>query len=795
MRRILLLLIILAPITLISQQKNAIYTITGKILDAATHAPIEYATVIFKIKNTNEIAFGCITNSKGVFSIDVEAGNYDATVEYVSYKTLKLNKTDFSQNINLGELLLESDIESLNEIEVVAEKKAVELRLNKQVFNVGKDVASQNLTATEILSNLPSVSVDPNGGIKLRGMDNVQVMINGKTSSLSKADALKSLPAETIEKIEVLANPGAKYSASSLGIINIILKRGKDNGLNASITANGGYKDYYGGLLVVNHKSKNVNFFTNTSYLHRNPITLVSYENDYLSNEIPTQFLKENTENKRDANVFMSTVGIDFYLSSKSTLTPSVNYTKIDANNFSNTFTKFYDASHVLFSDNSRINHGGFNDEITEYVLDFEQSFQKEGQKLSAYVKYSKDKENYKHDYSNTNTNFIDEKYSEINTLKNTEIGVVFANPLSETSEYEFGYLGQIGETPFTFSNETENKLIDYKDNIHAVYLDYGKQVGKLYYSMGLRAEFSNYNIDYNYLNTQQTKNFNDLFPSVYFQYSLTDYQNISLSYSRKIIRPGYYELQPFEQKLSETIGYKGNENLDPCYVNGVQFSYLNYGQKITFQGTLFYNSYEDYIDYLSVSTGETIEGVDKILTTVENIGKLDHYGISTTTIYNPAKWLNFRASIDFYNFDRIGTYDYINTQNQLHSYDFNHSNWEGSFGLLTQIKIPGVFDFQTNIKHLTKSEAAYSVRKAYTYASASLNKDLWNNNASIGISANDIFNSNQTKRDRFNPAFTSRSIQKNKFTTVMFSFTYRFNQKKQDRKLDFEKKEVKPKF
>ncbi|MHB1197058.1 MAG: carboxypeptidase-like regulatory domain-containing protein, partial [Lutibacter sp.] len=216
MRRLLLTLIIFIPVLSFSQKKNnPTFTITGKIIDAVSKKPLEDATIIFKSIDSNLIKFGGITNQKGNFSIDVEKETYRVSIEFISYETKILNLSTINRNFNLGVIELELDTEILNEVEIIGGKKTVEFKTNKIVFNVDKDVASNGGVATDILNNIPSVSVDPNGGITVQGHGSVQVMINGKISSLSKTDALKSLPAGSIEKIEVIANPGAKYDASA----------------------------------------------------------------------------------------------------------------------------------------------------------------------------------------------------------------------------------------------------------------------------------------------------------------------------------------------------------------------------------------------------------------------------------------------------------------------------------------------------------------------------------------------------------------------------------------------------
>lgn len=796
MRRLLLALIILTPILSFSQKNTTpTYTITGKIIDAASKKPLEDATIIFKSIDSNLIKFGGITNQKGNFSIDVEKETYSVSVEFISYETKKLNISAITRDLNVGIIELELDTEILSEVEIIGEKKAVEFKPNKIVFNVDKDISTAGSTATDILNNIPSVSVDPDGEITLRGQGNVTVMINGKISSMSKSEALKSLPAGSIEKIEVIANPGAKYKASSLGIINIILKKGKDEGLNGSITATGGHKDYSGGLITLNNKSKKINFFTNVSYFHRNPIKMANYDNEYFQNGTTTAFLKENSEINSKDNVFYATIGADYYLTSKTTLSTSINYSNINNDSHTLTTSDFFNAAKTKTSDNTRNYFRKLDDEILELVIDFEHNFDKEGQKLTSSITYTNDKENYNNTVINTNSNFINEEFIENNKLENTIIDIQFINPIKNNSTITVGYNAEIGKIPFTHSDLLTSKKINYAEDTHAAFLDFEHESEKTYYGISLRAEFVTLKVDYNYLTVNQEKHFDNLFPSAAFVYSISDTKRVSIFYSRRTQRPGFYELQPFEQKFSETSSFKGNENLDPIDINNFSISYVYNGNKIIFSPSFTFQKWKNVFEYVTYDTGELINGVNKIMTTPFNVGALDYYNLNLSTTYKVSKALNFTSNIEFSNIDQSGTLEIINNSNQTIQKDYNHADSNGSFSLLTQLKIPKVFDFQINAKHYLISKGAYSTRKAYTYASAAINKDLFDKDASISLTVDDIFKSNKTDRDRFDTNYFSKSIIESKYRTILLSFTYRFNQSKKDRKIDFEKKEMKPNY
>ena len=796
MRTLLLALIILTPLLSFSQSNNnPTYTISGKIIDATTKKPLEDATIIFKSIDSNLIKFGGITNQKGNFSIDVEQETYRVSVEFNSYETKILNISEINRNLNLGVIELELDTQILNEVEIVGGKKTVDIKSNKIVFNVDKNVASNSGVATDILNNIPSVNVDPDGGITVQGQGSVQVMINGKISSLSKTSALKSLPAGSIEKIEVITNPGAKYDASALRIINIILKKGKDEGLNASVTATGGYKDYYGGLITLNNKSKNLNFFINTSFNHNNPVTEATYENEYFVNNVTTSFLNENSEFNSKKDAFYGTIGADFYLSKSTTLSTSINFQNII--NKSNTLTSsnIFNASKVLTANNNRTHIGKLDNELFEFVVDFEHNFKKEGQQLTFSTLFSRDLDDITNTISNTNTAFTNQAYTEKNKLQNTSFEINFTNPIGKTSAFYLGYKGNIGKVPFRYSSTTEDRNIDYSENLNAVYVEFENEGEKFYYGLGLRAEFLELKADYLYLNTSQKNNFDKIFPTVYLKYTLSDSKSLSLSYSKKMHSPSYDQLQPFEQKYSETTAYIGNPALNPIYIDASSLGYLYNGNKIMFSSSLFFQRFNNYWENVTYETGEQINGINQIITTPVNVGKVDYYGIDMTTNYKPAKILSFTGNINLYNFDQSGIYETVNLANETIVKNYNHDSFNGSFSLLTQLKIPKVFDFQINAKHFLISKGAYSTRKEFTYASAAINKDFSNNDASISLTVNDIFKSNKTARDRFDTNYFSKSLIEDKYRTILLSFTYRFNQSKKDRRIDFDKKEIKPNY
>ena len=792
MRKILLWIAVLTPIISFSQEKNnPTYKISGKIIDASSKDPIEFATIVFKSLDSNTIKFGTITNAKGFFSIEVEKGKYDTSVEYFSYKSKKLNVTDITHDVNIGTITIEKDTEALNEIQITAKSKTVNLKPQKQVFYVKNDISAQSSMSTDVLNNIPSVNVDTEGNVSLNGLD-AMVMINGKESSMTKAEALKSLPGNAIEKVEIIANPGAQYKASYKSILNIILKKGVNEGLNASITGSIGYKDIYGGALQLNYKTDKINFYTNTSYGYKNNFQDTKSDNEYFENGETTSYLKEINKYNSKQNSLISSVGMDFYISDKTTLSANINYTNLDYNRKTKTNSDIYDSSYNLTSTNYRNHKGDFDDEIIETTLSLEHNFNKEGQKLKTSIQYSHDEETYDNIIVNTNNNYTDEAFIEKNTLKNTNFKTTFINPINDKVTYTVGYEGEFGKTPFTYAGTSNLSDIDYNDNIHAGFAELEFQGDKMYYALGLRAEFTDINIDYLDYNSKITKNYDDLFPSFYAEYTINDTQSLSFSYDRGIARPGYYDLQPYEQKYSETTSFKGNPELDPTYFDSFNLYYSLSTNKFNFSTSLLHQIYTDWMDDVTYETGEQINGVNKILTTKENIGKNNYSNLSITGNYFPNKIVSFIGNISLSNFKIKGNFETVNSVGETIVREFNKSNLLGTLSLLTQVKIPNVFNFQTNLKHNLKSDGDYFKRFSRTYVTATISKDLFNNKATLSLYTNDLFHSYKTKRERFSDYYFSKSLTKDTYQNIILSFTYRFNQSKKNGKIEFDKKEDK---
>mgnify|MGYP003633262567 CR=1 FL=1 len=397
-KKTILLAIFVFSVTNLFAQKptSPQVTITGKVVDAKTNEPLEYATVILKDVKTQKLSGG-ITDEKGNFSIKTPKGTYDVSFEFLSFKTIKMPKKLIEKSMSFNIIKLSEDSNTLDEIVVIAEKSTVEIRLDKRIYNVGKDMTVKGGTASDVLDNVPSVDVDVEGNISLRGNENVRILIDGKPSALvglSGADALRQLPADAIERVEVITSPSARYDAEgTAGILNIILRKGKVTGLNGSLNATVGDPEQYRFGTNLNYRTTKVNLFTNLGYSKRtgpgNSLTRLTS----LDNGAITGLRTEERNFQRDRSGYNINLGLEYYLTKNSSITGTVFFR--DSDNESNSFNNInvFDALNALTFSDVRIQDENEKDKTSQYSLNYTNNIDKKGQKLTMDFQYSDSEE------------------------------------------------------------------------------------------------------------------------------------------------------------------------------------------------------------------------------------------------------------------------------------------------------------------------------------------------------------------------------------------------------------------
>ncbi len=803
MKKKLCVLLVLITSSLFAQQRgefsNTPIRLTGTVLDQDTNDPLEYATISFYSPKLKKVVTGGITNAQGKFDIEINKGVYDIKIEYISFKTETLPKRKLFKNTDLGTITLALDTESLDDVVVIAEKTTVDIKLDKKIYNVGKDLTVRGGTVSDVLDNVPSVSVDVEGTVALRGNDNVRILINGKPSGLvglNSTDALRQLPAESIERVEVITSPSARYDAEgTAGILNIILRRSKLQGLNGAITVNGGYPTTAGVSGNINYRTGDFNFFTTSGYNYRevpgNSLTENRFFNiDDSGIDNPDTFLNEKRDFDRERKGFNTNIGAEWYINETSSITTSFLYRSQDnKSNTTNIITE-PDSNGAILSENIRFDPEVEDDITKQYSLNYVKDFNDEGHKLTLDFQVENSSEEERSRITQENITAIEL----VNTLEDQNRILLQADyvlPIGKKSQFELGYRGNFNEldteylvqiednSVITTDTDLSNNLI-YSEQVNAAYSQLGSEFGKLSFLLGLRMEATRIIIDQQTSGNFIRKNYTDLFPTVNLGYKITEKQSLTLGYNRRIRRPRSRFINPFPSRSSATNLFQGNPDLDPSYANAFDFGYLNRMGKLTLNTSIYYTHSTQVFTFISEDTGDTvIIGADDtnpgtevpvIRRTPINLTNSDRYGFEFTLTYNPSrKW---RINGNFNAFQNS-----VRGENNGENLDADNFSWFARMN--NKITLPAKIDWQTSIFYRGPGENAQTKTDGIFSMNLAFSKDLFKEKASLTFNVSDVFNS----RKRISTSTTSTFISDSEFQwrerSFNLAFTYRFNQKK----------------
>ncbi|TDS55326.1 outer membrane beta-barrel family protein [Myroides indicus] len=772
--------------------------ISGTVLEASTGIPLEYASIYAENEKNPNIISGGMTDAKGHFSFEVLSGSYFIKIDFLGYKTLELKNVVVNGNTNIGTQKVTDDSQMLEEVTVIAERSTVEVKLDKKIYNVGEDMIVKGGTAGDVLDNVPSVTVDSEGAVSLRGNENVKVLIDGKPTGLANniQEAMKILAAESIDKVEVITNPSARYEAEGgAGIINIILKKGKGQGLNGSITGTIGNPRNYEFNANVNYRSDNFNFFTTLGYQDSKSKGYGVNENEYFDkNGNTTQYINEYKNNNREREGYNGTFGLEWYL------TPSVTWTNTltaRRNNIQMPNTVSYE---YLNDNNSflynryRYENKKANRNDIEYTTTIEKQFAKEDHKLivEASISQDKDKENSAiEDIAQALNKNSFEKSTNNEKERAGLVKVDYVLPIGQSGQLEAGYLGTFKSktTDFQLFNQIDNvwenntklsNTLEYKEKINALYLQYGNKITRnLSFLAGVRWEDSN--IDVNQLINQDfnNKKYNDFFPSVFLNYEFDDASNVTASYSRRINRPRGFFLNPFSNYTSDINFFQGNPDLDPSKTHAFDLGYLKKWTGITANASVYYNKTDDSFQFVRRIGGTSSNGTPIIVSSPINLATEYRYGVDITLNYTPFKWWRLNGNFNFFRSETRGDYTFVDFDGNKETQNFDNNAYAWFSRLSSKITLPYKIDWQMNGMYRAPQTTAQGEIKGNLSANLSLSKDILKDKATITFNINDLFDSRKRESDTYLPQSYSHSEMQWRGRQVNLSFTYRFNQPK----------------
>jgi len=636
--------------------------ISGKVIDNTTKDVLPYVNVVVR-DLANKVLTGGITEENGTFIIkDIPKGKSVVEVQFMGYKSFKKEITVTSQNkkIDLGTIALVEESAQLDEVVVRAETSTVVQKVDRKVINVGKDLTAAGTTASEMLNNVQSLSVDSQtGNISLRGNENVRVLVDGKPSNIPVADLLKQIPSTSIKSIELITNPSAKYNPEGMsGIINIILNKNANIGFNGSLNTGVtvGHYPKYNASTNMNYKTGKVNFFMN-------------YGNNYSDNQ-NFGFVERPGVNSQNFYFTSNNVsnllklGADIYLNDKNTLSFYLTQNWFD-NDFGGESVVAYNGVVTNDGRNSIVGKSKNNTYNVNYSLDFE----KEGHNLEAEFTYSdNDSPSTLNQFdlldpSNLELNYYNELKS---TRTNTLFNLDYTNPLSETAKLELGVEYRSDRTDNL--NETNqlgfnNSSFDYERNIYSFYTSYNQSFGKFTMQLGARIEqfeaegfFNQENVG---TETVTDKIFT-IYPSAFFTYSASDINQFQLSYSRRVDRPGIQQINPIREWSTPLITSVGNKDLDPQFTNSFEVNYTRKLKKGSVTVGTFYRKVNDVISRVTFQDASDPSGTKQILS-FANFEDTNAYGLELSLNYRLAKWWMVNSSMDFYSQKQFGVADLTN--------------------------------------------------------------------------------------------------------------------------------------
>ncbi|WP_370476272.1 outer membrane beta-barrel protein [Tamlana flava] len=789
-------------------------TVTGKVVDAETKEPLEYATIAFFNKEKNKIIEGGITNVNGEFSIPITSGLYDVTIEYISYKKITLSNKNLNQDENLGIISLEINLEALDEVEVIAERTTVEIKLDKKIYNIGKDLTTAGGTVSDALNNVPSVSVDIEGGISLRGNENVRILINGKPSAMAgfgDTSVLSQLPAEAIERVEVITSPSARYDAEgTAGILNIILRQKETLGFNGSLNLTLGNPDNAGVSANINYRTEKYNLFSNLGFRYFSSPRNSFSDTEYFNADVDFDRIIEDEDVERLNRNYNASLGMEYFLSKKTSLTGTFFYRYGEDRDTGINFSDRYNSG-SFDEQTRRIEKQNEDGNNYQFALNYITKFDNEGHELTADIQIESGSEeqftDYNEDYIFTNKTAPEPFQIEYITQNEDEkeylFQVDYVKPIGENSRFEAGYRGNFENSVTNYLLEQENldtgnlevndalsNIFDYSENVNAFYTQYGTKFGEFSFLLGLRLENTQLKgkIDsrltsaeleafYGFpIKTDFNNNYLGLFPTVNLIYNLSgnsddSEESITLGYNRRINRPRGWFINPFPSRSSRTRVFQGNPNLSPVFASAFDLGYLKRWDKLTLTTSVYYQYETDSFERIEENTGaQTSDGIDIIRTIPVNLSTNKRTGTELGLLYNPNKWLRLNSSFNFFQF---------NTEGEFNGKDYGAKNTSWFARFSSKVTLPSKIDWQTNVFYRAARQSAQGENQGIFSLDLAFSKEIFKDNATISLNVRDLLNSRKRKSLTTTEFFERYSESQWRQRQINLSFIYRLNQQK----------------
>jgi outer membrane receptor protein involved in Fe transport len=767
-------------------------SISGRVFSKVQKVPMEYTNVVLYKAADSSMVTGSITDKKGSFRFQgLRDGKYYLQVHFIGFNIKKIGNLVISSNhkeIKLPDILLIPATATLKDVEVTARQPRVSYQIDKKVVDVSKDLTAAGGTAIDALQNVPSVDVDLEGNVTLRGSSNFTVLIDGRPSVLSGSDALQQIPASAIKNIEIITNPSAKYDPEGVGgIINIILKEEKRKGLNGMIGGSTSTaKQYQGNVLLAYRKGK-VNYTLSVNGNNR-PMNMHSVQHNETTANDTTLYRNSDITGVRARKGYRIKGGVDFFFNEKTSLflAASIGSYGFGSNNSSD--IDIYNNPFTFRADTNSVNN---SDRIGNYYsgqMDFLHKFSDLGHQIEILVFYSDRKGD---DLETQNSYATDANWIRLGTTANSiqtdtkdtssdfRFKIDYALPVGVKGKFEAGGEARMGHQTGQYDymnydtvtgtwrfNSNNSSVIDFTRNIYAGYVSFKDQIDKFGYEVGFRGEYTDRSVNTNDgTGTFKIKRF-DYFPSVYLSYKFNHNYQLYTSYTRRIDRPHGWDLNPFPRIIDAYNVRVGNPRLEPEYIDSYELGM----QKAI--GASFI-SLEGYyrIGRNNVADILTLGNNGIIYHTNANLDKDYSAGVEAMMNLRPVKWFDFNISGTVYHYRLTGNVTGSNVSAKS-------TNWNTRFTPSFKLK----HDFQIQFMGVYRSPTVtvQGSRKGFFYTNLALRKDFLDKKLNVIVSARDLFRTAKWDMISSGTGFYNHSTFQRQSPIITFSINYFINNYKQ---------------
>ncbi|GHT14145.1 TonB-dependent receptor [Bacteroidia bacterium] len=758
--------------------------IAGTVIEKNTKFPVEYATVEVFPKEGGKPVMGTTSDASGKFLLEnIPSGNYELKCSFIGFEMLipcLFTIDGNNQILNLGILELAESFLNLNEVVISGQKSTYINKIDKKIFNIGTDLMSASGSVSDLMQNIPSVQVDVDGGVSLRGSENVQILINGKPSSMmgtaSRASVLQQIPANSIERIEIITNPSAKYKPDGTsGIINIVMKKERKMGVNGTISANAGNADRYNSTLSLNYNPGKINLFAGYG-IRFDDRSRYNYDDRTKINSSTgeTTHINQKTNSTASPVSHLLRAGIDWEINKKSALQIAGSYTYMR-------FLRRENTPNIYISNNDTTNyyiryrHDDEYQKSAELSAVYEYNF---GEDHSLAIDYTYSSEKEQEDNKYNNHYFFPSAYeSKDNTLIRQSgaenlIRTNYTHPFGENAKIEAGTEIELDKADMNYTaenlmnnawitdaNKTNHFVFDEK--IYALYGTYEATLGKFGLMGGLRAEYAAIKSRLISTDTVIPNNYSNIFPTLHTSYKLNENNELQLNYSLRINRPEGDDLNPFPEYKDPLNVHSGNPYLKPEKIHSVELGYQLKEKSTTLLATLYYRNIFNRMTEVSRFVNDSV-----MWTTKDNLSSSQSSGfefIVNSAVGNRAN-INFSTNI-FYNTIDTSNLGYAGNKSSISWYASLNGNFNISQNLMVQL----------NSRYKGKTLTPQGYLEPSFILNMGAKYDLFHKKASVLFTVSDLLNTYKSVTSIDTPELKERLERKRPSQIFYIGFTYNF--------------------